>query len=340
MRWISSASMPLAYVVVVAGAFQRPLSPGKRQFPSQRGQRLRHTLSMDAAEPVAAAAMAVDGSLLPSFVACTSFPVMKGCEAAFEQRWLEAEERAPIASIKDFAGFIQFFLLKGQYDEVNDATEYVSMSVWRDREAFEAFPKSDYFKLRHAADSSLPPSTHAAGPSVSIYEAVLYEPRAGMTIEQLKEGAFIATNRSTRACQLADGVRFMPWRLVLACRFAVAAGSQDAFETRWRTRDRNLPSFPAFRKFMLLRRVPLPPDMGVPSNSPHPACIQPDVTHISFTEWQSEAGFDEWRDSQSFAKTHNAADSGEKKGDAQPKGPPKGPVSGELRRPPKPTEAN
>ncbi|CEM27836.1 unnamed protein product [Vitrella brassicaformis CCMP3155] len=263
---------------------------------------------MDAAEPVAAAAMAVDGSLLPSFVACTSFPVMKGCEAAFEQRWLEAEERAPIASIKDFAGFIQFFLLKGQYDEVNDATEYVSMSVWRDREAFEAFPKSDYFKLRHAADSSLPPSTHAAGPSVSIYEAVLYEPRAGMTIEQLKEGAFIATNR-----------------------FAVAAGSQDAFETRWRTRDRNLPSFPAFRKFMLLRRVPLPPDMGVPSNSPHPACIQPDVTHISFTEWQSEAGFDEWRNSQSFAKTHSAAE------DAQPKGPPKGPVSGELRGPPKPT---
>jgi len=65
-----------------------------------------------------------------------------------------------------------------------------------------------------------------------------------------------------------------------------------------------------------------------------------EVTHTSFTEWQSEAGFDEWRDSQSFAKTHNAADSGEKKGDAQPKGPPKGPVSGELRRPPKPTEAN
>lgn len=77
------------------------------------------------------------------YIAMNRFRVKKGSEETFETVWLSREtylDRMP--------GFVEFHLLKGP--EADDHTLYSSHTVWASKAAFEAWTKSDEFRVAHA----------------------------------------------------------------------------------------------------------------------------------------------------------------------------------------------
>lgn len=77
------------------------------------------------------------------FIAMNRFRVKKGSEEAFEKVWLSRD-----SYLDRMPGFVEFNLLKGP--EAEDHTLYVSHTVWQNKAAFEAWTKSDEFRVAHA----------------------------------------------------------------------------------------------------------------------------------------------------------------------------------------------
>ena len=77
------------------------------------------------------------------FVAMNRFQIVRGCEADFERVWAERDTH-----LDGVPGFLEFRLLRGP--EADDHTLYASHSIWTDREAFEAWTRSDAFRKAHA----------------------------------------------------------------------------------------------------------------------------------------------------------------------------------------------
>ena len=76
------------------------------------------------------------------FIAMNRFKVIKGEEKAFEQVWHSRDTH-----LHDVPGFIEFHLLRGP--EREDHVLYSSHTVWRSREDFEAWTRSEAFRLAH-----------------------------------------------------------------------------------------------------------------------------------------------------------------------------------------------
>jgi len=76
------------------------------------------------------------------FIAMNRFRVKKGSEQAFEQVWLSRDTH-----LHKVPGFVEFHLLKGP--EYDDHTLYASHSVWQSKSAFEAWTRSEQFRLAH-----------------------------------------------------------------------------------------------------------------------------------------------------------------------------------------------
>jgi len=76
------------------------------------------------------------------FVAMNRFRVAPGAEAEFEEVW--AKRDSHLAGVP---GFLGFHLLRGPARE--DHVLYASHSLWRSRADFEAWTKSDAFRLAH-----------------------------------------------------------------------------------------------------------------------------------------------------------------------------------------------
>jgi heme-degrading monooxygenase HmoA len=74
-------------------------------------------------------------------------------------------------------------------------------------------------------------------------------------------------------------------------RFRIAPGSEDAFETVWRTRRSRLDAVPGFKAFHLLRG---------PKAEDH-------TLYASHTVWESEAHFMDWTKSEHFREAHARA---------------------------------
>lgn len=74
-------------------------------------------------------------------------------------------------------------------------------------------------------------------------------------------------------------------------RFKIAPGSEDAFETVWRTRRSRLDAVPGFKQFKLLRG---------PKHEDH-------TLYASHTIWESEADFLAWTKSDHFREAHAKA---------------------------------
>jgi heme-degrading monooxygenase HmoA len=76
------------------------------------------------------------------FIAMNRFKVLPGQEAAFEAVWLGREthlDRVP--------GFVAFHLLRGPTNE--DHTLFSSHTVWRAREDFDTWTRSEAFRAAH-----------------------------------------------------------------------------------------------------------------------------------------------------------------------------------------------
>jgi heme-degrading monooxygenase HmoA len=76
------------------------------------------------------------------FIAMNRFKVTPGAQSAFEEVWMKRD-----TYLRDVPGFIAFHLLRGP--EREDHVLYSSHAVWRDRDAFEAWTRSEQFRLAH-----------------------------------------------------------------------------------------------------------------------------------------------------------------------------------------------
>ncbi len=76
------------------------------------------------------------------FIAMNRFRVLRGQEQAFEAVWLERDTQ-----LAGVPGFVAFHLLRGP--EAEDHTLFSSHTVWRSREAFEAWTRSEAFRAAH-----------------------------------------------------------------------------------------------------------------------------------------------------------------------------------------------
>ena len=76
------------------------------------------------------------------FIAMNRFRVKRGSEEDFEQVWLNRDSQ-----LTKVPGFVEFHLLKGPEHE--DYTLYSSHTVWQSKATFEAWTKSEAFRLVH-----------------------------------------------------------------------------------------------------------------------------------------------------------------------------------------------
>lgn len=76
------------------------------------------------------------------FIAMNRFKVARDAEADFEQVWTSRDTH-----LRDVPGFLSFHLLRGP--EREDHTLYASHATWRSREDFEAWTRSEAFRLAH-----------------------------------------------------------------------------------------------------------------------------------------------------------------------------------------------
>jgi heme-degrading monooxygenase HmoA len=77
------------------------------------------------------------------YIAMNRFKVKKGSEEAFEKVWASRD-----SYLDRMAGFVEFHLLKGP--EAEDHTLYSSHTVWQSHADFEAWTKSEEFRVAHA----------------------------------------------------------------------------------------------------------------------------------------------------------------------------------------------
>lgn len=76
------------------------------------------------------------------YLTMNRFRVKQGREEAFETLWVTRDSH-----LKTVEGFVAFHLLRG--DTAGGVTLYASHTMWRDREAFLAWTKSEAFRAAH-----------------------------------------------------------------------------------------------------------------------------------------------------------------------------------------------
>ncbi len=98
------------------------------------------------------------------FIAMNRFKVVKGQEEKFEEIWRSRDSK--LASVP---GFQSFHMLKGE--EAEDHALYVSHSVWKDKEVFLDWTRSDAFRASHkgAGDHR---AVYLEAPILETFEAV------------------------------------------------------------------------------------------------------------------------------------------------------------------------
>lgn len=98
------------------------------------------------------------------FIAMNRFKVKKGSEAQFEHVWKSRDTH-----LDKVPGFVEFHLLKGP--EADDHVLYSSHTIWQSRQMFEAWTKSDEFRMAHArAGDSSTSSLYLAHPVFEGFE--------------------------------------------------------------------------------------------------------------------------------------------------------------------------
>jgi heme-degrading monooxygenase HmoA len=101
------------------------------------------------------------------FVAMNRFKVNPGKEGDFETQWRERE-----TYLEGVPGFIQFSLLKS-----DNAGDYLSHTIWKDRQSFMDWMQSESFAKGHRQGSLA--GILQGPPEVSLYEAVIVEEATG-----------------------------------------------------------------------------------------------------------------------------------------------------------------
>jgi len=98
------------------------------------------------------------------FIAMNRFQVIKGEEEGFESMWKSRE-----SFLHEVPGFVEFHLLRGP--EAEDHTLYASHTVWRSKDDFEGWTRSEAFRKAHAGAGSARPR-YLGHPRFEGFEAV------------------------------------------------------------------------------------------------------------------------------------------------------------------------
>jgi heme-degrading monooxygenase HmoA len=104
------------------------------------------------------------------FVAMNNFKVAEGKGPDFERAWRERQ-----SYLEGVPGFVQFALLRGSAEG-----EYISHTIWRDRQAFIDWTGSEAFVKGHRQGSLA--GILDGPPQLKVYEAVLVETPEGRTV--------------------------------------------------------------------------------------------------------------------------------------------------------------
>jgi heme-degrading monooxygenase HmoA len=105
------------------------------------------------------------------FVAMNRFRVRRGAEKEFERVWRERDSH-----LDEVPGFVEFHLLRGP--EQDEHTLYASHSIWRSRGDFEAWTKSEAFRLAHRNAGEKKP-LYLESPEFEGFDAVLSQHARG-----------------------------------------------------------------------------------------------------------------------------------------------------------------
>ena len=81
--------------------------------------------------------------------------------------WSARESR-----LREVPGFVGFSLLRRDASKADDGFNYVSCTIWRDREAFNSWRSSDAFRAAHAGASEAR-DMYAGPPSLAVFEGTL-----------------------------------------------------------------------------------------------------------------------------------------------------------------------
>lgn len=76
------------------------------------------------------------------YVAMNRFKVAPGSESEFEHVWTSRDTH-----LRDVPGFVEFHLLRGPAHD--DHVLYASHTIWSDYASFEAWTRSEAFRLAH-----------------------------------------------------------------------------------------------------------------------------------------------------------------------------------------------
>ncbi|MCQ8783544.1 antibiotic biosynthesis monooxygenase family protein [Mangrovibrevibacter kandeliae] len=98
------------------------------------------------------------------FIAMNRFKVRLGSEEAFEAVWRERDSH-----LGAVPGFLEFHLLRGP--QAADHVLYASHTVWASRGAFEAWTRSEAFRLAHRTAGAHTPN-YLGHPEFEGFEAI------------------------------------------------------------------------------------------------------------------------------------------------------------------------
>ena len=232
------------------------------------------------------------------YVASNRFRVQEGKGAAFEKRWAERPSR--LAKLDGFRYFTLMRRVEAPEETgvayAADEPNYVSFTIWDDKDGFDAWRKGDAFKEAHGGGtifgfmSMLVSSLRIlkGGPKPAFYDGLLPLSSAP-TEKSLKWQAEDGWRKIP-----ADGKNPIDADVFVAMnRFKVLPGKEAAFEKQWAERESELQQMPGFTTFLMLRRDAVSPDDG--------------YNYSTYTAWEDRASFDNWRKT----KKHNTARDGE-----------------------------
>nr|WP_321525210.1 antibiotic biosynthesis monooxygenase [uncultured Cohaesibacter sp.] len=99
------------------------------------------------------------------YLVMNRFRVKVGSEAAFEEIWRLRESK-----LLERDGFVRFDLLKGE--EKDGYVLFASHALWRDREAFVDWTKSQQFRSSHGKPKSEQTVEYAGPPVLECFEVI------------------------------------------------------------------------------------------------------------------------------------------------------------------------
>ncbi len=100
------------------------------------------------------------------FIAMNRFQVLTDHADAFEAVWKTRESR-----LTDQPGFVAFHMLKGPDAEAGETILYASHTIWRSREDFEAWTRSQSFRDAHK-DGGRTRHMYQGGPRFEGFEVI------------------------------------------------------------------------------------------------------------------------------------------------------------------------